>query len=354
MNQNILSIEEKQAIESLNIRQIINQFPDLVIKVKRASKSYVDMMVQLGISATNTSAKKSIKHFLEDQGEELLNYRIYQYSNSYSKNTKLSKEEVLQRFVADSPHIGTQLRKWVIAHDLLPYHCSVTDCMLSLEDKLIWNGKQITLDLDHINGDNTDNRLENLRWLCPNCHSQTETYKGKNKRIKGKPNVGKDLEARRAAYEALPDANALWNEIKKNGFASTSRKYNVPKHGLKIKLGGYIGDDETINKIVESVLKKGFHPDERYLQTKTKENIENRSGDETNKLGKNKETGAKQNYLAPPKQKAAYPPVDVLTARVVSEGYESLARELGVSGNAIRKYLKNRLGYAPKRGEVSP
>jgi Zn finger protein HypA/HybF involved in hydrogenase expression len=43
-----------------------------------------------------------------------------------------------------------------------------------------WNNKSITLEIDHINGDNTDNRIENLRYLCPNCHSQTETYKGKN------------------------------------------------------------------------------------------------------------------------------------------------------------------------------
>lgn len=40
----------------------------------------------------------------------------------------------------------------------------------------VWNGKKLSLQLDHINGDHSDNRLENLRFLCPNCHTQTETY----------------------------------------------------------------------------------------------------------------------------------------------------------------------------------
>ena len=44
-----------------------------------------------------------------------------------------------------------------------------------------WNGKAIVLELDHINGDKTDNSLENLRILCPNCHSQTKTFRNKKR-----------------------------------------------------------------------------------------------------------------------------------------------------------------------------
>lgn len=43
-----------------------------------------------------------------------------------------------------------------------------------------WNGKPLTLQLEHINGINSDNRVENLTLLCPNCHSQTSTYAGRN------------------------------------------------------------------------------------------------------------------------------------------------------------------------------
>jgi 5-methylcytosine-specific restriction endonuclease McrA len=47
--------------------------------------------------------------------------------------------------------------------------CNITD----------WLGQPLVLELDHINGKNKDNRIENLRLLCPNCHSQTNTYCGK-------------------------------------------------------------------------------------------------------------------------------------------------------------------------------
>ena len=50
----------------------------------------------------------------------------------------------------------------------------------------VWQGKELTLTLDHIDGDVTNNRVENLRWLCPNCDTQTLTYCSKNKG-KGRP-----------------------------------------------------------------------------------------------------------------------------------------------------------------------
>jgi 5-methylcytosine-specific restriction endonuclease McrA len=47
-----------------------------------------------------------------------------------------------------------------------------------------WLGEPLGLELHHINGDGRDNRLENLQLLCPNCHSQTETFSGRNRRLR--------------------------------------------------------------------------------------------------------------------------------------------------------------------------
>ena len=65
------------------------------------------------------------------------------------------------------------LKKRLVVEGLLEPKCAV--CGINR-----WRGKPLSLELDHINGDRHDNRLENLRLLCPNCHSQTETYSGRN------------------------------------------------------------------------------------------------------------------------------------------------------------------------------
>lgn len=57
-----------------------------------------------------------------------------------------------------------------------------------------WLGQEINLEIHHINGDRTDNRLENLQLLCPNCHSYTENWRGRKKSLSAEHQDEKSLE----------------------------------------------------------------------------------------------------------------------------------------------------------------
>lgn len=77
--------------------------------------------------------------------------------------------------IENSPYSNIRsLKNRLIKENYLEYKCE------KCGNKGEWLGKKLTLQLDHINGKNNDHRIENLRFLCPNCHAQTSTYGGKN------------------------------------------------------------------------------------------------------------------------------------------------------------------------------
>lgn len=91
----------------------------------------------------------------------------------YSQSRKRPDHEV---FVINSDYARHHIKKRVIEQKLVPYECFL--CKNAGEH----NGKNLVLQLDHVNGVNDDNRIENLRFLCPNCHSQEDTYAAKNRK----------------------------------------------------------------------------------------------------------------------------------------------------------------------------
>jgi hypothetical protein len=82
-------------------------------------------------------------------------------------------KEISLIFTENSNASSSYVRKLLIKHNMKDYRC---ECGITTE----WNGKSINLQMDHINGNRKNHRLENLRWLCPNCHSQTDTFCSRN------------------------------------------------------------------------------------------------------------------------------------------------------------------------------
>jgi hypothetical protein len=72
---------------------------------------------------------------------------------------------------------GTEFQSYKLKRRLFAEGLKMAQCESCLGTE--WLGQPIPLELDHINGDATDNRIENLRILCPNCHALTATYRGK-------------------------------------------------------------------------------------------------------------------------------------------------------------------------------
>lgn len=91
------------------------------------------------------------------------------------QDSRLSKYTVDEIFSENSPTSSSEIRRLILKNKLKQYECEI--CKIGE-----WRNQPISLELDHINGNRKDHRIESIRWLCPNCHSQTLNWRGKNKK----------------------------------------------------------------------------------------------------------------------------------------------------------------------------
>lgn len=102
----------------------------------------------------------------------------YKGNRSHKNITFFDKDEI---FCKNSLKTNSLVKRIILLQNLIKYECS--ECKLQPN----WNNKKLVLELHHINGIRNDNTLENLTFLCPNCHSQTPTFNGRG--INGKQKV---------------------------------------------------------------------------------------------------------------------------------------------------------------------
>jgi hypothetical protein len=96
-----------------------------------------------------------------------------------------------------------------------------------------WQGKKMSLILDHINGVNNDNRIENLRIVCPNCNATLDTHCGKkNKGVKLDKRFGpKTITVNRKVER--PSLEDLLIQVKRYGYVKTGEKYGVSDNAVR-------------------------------------------------------------------------------------------------------------------------
>lgn len=144
---------------------------DKLIELVLISHSKSDILREMGLTL-NAGNYRTLNRYLKKYEIDTSKLK-YDFTKKNLKNQKYSNNEI---FCVNSTYNPAHLKNRILRDNLIEYKC--VECNNSGE----WNGKKLVLQVDHINGINDDNRLENLRFLCPNCHSQTETFSNKNKR----------------------------------------------------------------------------------------------------------------------------------------------------------------------------
>jgi hypothetical protein len=207
--------------ELLKLVDECNTFGEMLVKTNRVRKG---------------GNLKTLKKYLNKY-----NIDYSKISNfKYKKPTKRNLDEVL---VKDSSYYNTSnLKERLYNEGVKSRKCEMCG------QGEIWNGEKISLILDHINGINNDNRLENLRIVCPNCNATLPTHCGKNLKTKikdlklkkeseRKNNNGRTIKEiensiKRRKVER-PEYGVLLNEIDELGYAATGRKYGVSDNTIR-------------------------------------------------------------------------------------------------------------------------
>ena len=208
------------------------------------SKSITGVLHYLKMNVSSKNHNK-IKELIET-----FNIDTSHFENVFKNRPKKDLNDIL---IENSIYQSSTLKKRLIKEGLKEDRCEICGCSNE------WNGKPLTLQLDHINGDHYDNRLENLRIVCPNCHSQTDTF-GKSKPRKKCPDCGTEINSgstyckkcapKHKEFKEIPTENILISKYKElksytkvgeyfgvtdNAVRKWFKKYNYPTAAKELK-----------------------------------------------------------------------------------------------------------------------
>ena len=174
----------------------------------------------------------------------------YQTLHRYSKKFNLSLERILidnSKYLGPTNAIKHELCDILVKNSLYGNTHSLKNrlyneglkqpiCEKCGQDE-IWNGEKISLILDHINGIHDDNRLKNLRIVCPNCNATLSTHGGRNIRIKKKLIIKKKrniiIESKKKRIVERPSHKQLCSDVSLFGYSATGRKYGVSDNAIR-------------------------------------------------------------------------------------------------------------------------
>lgn len=146
-----------------------------LINVVKQCNTIKDILISFNLSSKGGNNKTLKKRLQYDN----IDFSHITLGIGHNKGKKLNRVKMPldEIMVENSTFSRCHIKKRILDENIIEEKCKICG---SLPE---WNNKKLVMVLDHINGISNDNRLENLRFLCPNCNSQQETFAGKNNRI---------------------------------------------------------------------------------------------------------------------------------------------------------------------------
>lgn len=188
------------------------------------SNTITDILRYFGLNNKGGN-HNTVKRRAKDENIDISHISLGRGSNRGKRF--LPKKTDDQFFCENGTTNRSSIKKRIIRNNLIPYECE--SCGL----KDTWNNKKISLQLEHKNGIPNDNRLENLCFLCPNCHSQTDTYAGK--RFKKPPKTKKGKQGPKLWLRKVerPTKEELDNLVKDYPMTTIGKMYNVSDNAVR-------------------------------------------------------------------------------------------------------------------------
>ena len=139
------------------------------------ARSVAQVMERLGLDPRRKLGRRDVERRMLEVGVDPMSLPGQGWARATSVAPRYRKP-LAELLVAGKAISSTHnLKRRLVAEGVFDWRCT----LCGVEE---WRDQPLSLQLDHMNGDRRDNRLENLRLLCPNCHSQTETFAGRNAR----------------------------------------------------------------------------------------------------------------------------------------------------------------------------
>jgi hypothetical protein len=149
-------------------------------KAAREATSIADMMRRLGMNPRFGSSHSALRNRLIELKIDTSHFLGSGWARNIPSNKRKQPEEILRR----KPLGSLKARSYMLRRALIDI--GVREICVECGQGPTWNGKPLMLQVDHKDGDNLNDELENLRFLCPNCHSQTLTFGFRGKRPVGR------------------------------------------------------------------------------------------------------------------------------------------------------------------------